>query len=183
MAWSNLYWGGKASGVPAIFFLIFRPEMRQKMKQPSAYPLGGHADGCALHQSFHSIFGAVVVCHFRVCNPIFHTPFLHHFGVEQYRITWSYIAAICAGNTMKSRIIGIYRVTLRYRIRWIALDTKFHSFVYLLTVNWLCNRGIIADFFPSHKRYSRFCIRRGWDRSCGDTWAGYVGVFLFRIGK
>ena len=50
-------------------------------------PLDGHADGCALHQSFHSIFGAVVVCHFRVCNPIFHTPFLHHFGVEQYRIT------------------------------------------------------------------------------------------------
>ena len=80
-------WAGNPSGVPAIFFLIFRPEMRQKMKQPSAYPLGGHADGCALHQSFHSIFGAVVVCHFRICNPIFHTPFLHHFGVEQYRIT------------------------------------------------------------------------------------------------
>ena len=131
-AWSNLYWGGKASGVPAIFFLIFRPEIRQKMKQPSAYPLGGHADGCALHQSFHSIFGAVVVCHFRVCNPIFHTPFLHHFGVEQYRITWSYIAAICAENTMKSRIIGVYGATLRCRIGWIALDTEFHISLYLL---------------------------------------------------
>ena len=65
-------------------FLHIRPEMQQKMKQPSAYPLGGHADGCVFHQSYHSIFlgGAVVVCHFRACNPIFHTPFLHHFGVE-----------------------------------------------------------------------------------------------------
>ena len=64
-------------------FLHIRPEMQQKMKQPSAYPLDGHADGCVFHQSFHSIFwGAVVVCHFRVCNPIFHTPFLHHFGIE-----------------------------------------------------------------------------------------------------
>ena len=57
-------------------------KIKQKVKQPSAYPLGGHADGCAFHQSFHSILGAVVVCHFRACNPIFHTPFLHHFGVE-----------------------------------------------------------------------------------------------------
>ena len=63
-------------------------KVKQKMKQPSAYPLDGRADGCVFHQSFHSILGgAVVVCHFRVCNPIFHTPFLHHFGVEQYRIT------------------------------------------------------------------------------------------------
>ena len=67
--------------------------------------------------------GAVVVCHFRICNPIFHTPFLHHFGVEQYRITWSYIVDICAENTLKSGIIGIYRVILRYRIGGIALDT------------------------------------------------------------
>ena len=37
-------------------FLHIRPEMQQKMKQPSAYPLGGHADGCVFHQSFHSIF-------------------------------------------------------------------------------------------------------------------------------
>ena len=26
------------------------------MKQPSAYPLGGHADGCVFHQSYHAIF-------------------------------------------------------------------------------------------------------------------------------
>ena len=38
-------------------FLNIRPEMQQKMKQPSAYPLGGHADGCVFHQSYHSIFG------------------------------------------------------------------------------------------------------------------------------
>ncbi len=79
--------GRKAKRRTGDIFLHIRPEMQQKMKQPSAYPLDGHADGCALHQSFHSIFGAVVVCHFRICNPIFHTPFLHHFGVEQYRIT------------------------------------------------------------------------------------------------
>ena len=38
-------------------FLDIRPEMQQKMKQPSAYPLGGHADGCMFHQNYHSIFG------------------------------------------------------------------------------------------------------------------------------
>ena len=38
-------------------FLDIRPEMQQKMKQPSAYPLGGHADGCAFHQSFHLVLG------------------------------------------------------------------------------------------------------------------------------
>ena len=30
--------------------------MQQETKQPSAYPLGDHADGCVLHQSFHLIF-------------------------------------------------------------------------------------------------------------------------------
>ena len=38
-------------------FLDIRPEMQQKMKQPSTYPLGGHADGCVLHQNFHLILG------------------------------------------------------------------------------------------------------------------------------
>lgn len=37
-------------------FLNIRPEMQQKMKQPSAYPINGHADGCVLHQSLYSIF-------------------------------------------------------------------------------------------------------------------------------
>lgn len=32
-------------------------KVKQKMKQPSAYPLDGHADGCVFYQSFHSIFG------------------------------------------------------------------------------------------------------------------------------
>ena len=27
-------------------------KLKQKMKQPSAYPLGGHADGCVLRQKF-----------------------------------------------------------------------------------------------------------------------------------
>ena len=55
-AWSNLYWEGKASGAQAIFFSIFAPKCNRKMKQPSAYPLGGHADGCVFHQSYHSIW-------------------------------------------------------------------------------------------------------------------------------
>ena len=33
---------------------------------------------------------------------------------------------ICAENTLKSGIIGIYRVILRYRIGGIALDSQFH---------------------------------------------------------
>ena len=75
----QLILGWKSKRRTGNIFLNIRPEMQQKMKQPS----GGHADGCVLHQNFCSIFwGAVVVCHFRACNPIFHTPFLHHFGVE-----------------------------------------------------------------------------------------------------
>ena len=74
-------------------------------------------------RAFIRFWGAVVVCHFRICNPIFHTPFLHHFGVESYGITWSYIVAVCAENTLKSRNIGIYGVILRYKIRWIPHDT------------------------------------------------------------
>jgi len=42
---------------------------------------------CASSELSFDFLGAVVVCHFRVGNPIFHTPFLHHFGVEQYGIT------------------------------------------------------------------------------------------------
>ena len=38
------------------FSLDIRPEMQQKMKQPSAYPINGHTDGCVLHQNFYSIF-------------------------------------------------------------------------------------------------------------------------------
>lgn len=74
-------------------------------------------------RAFIRFLRAVVVCHFRACNSIFHAPFLHHFGVEQYRITRSYIVDICAENTPKLGIIGIYGVILRYRIGGIALDT------------------------------------------------------------
>ena len=38
-------------------FLHIRLEIQQKVKQPSAYPLSGYADGCVLHRDFHSIFG------------------------------------------------------------------------------------------------------------------------------
>ena len=48
--------GRKAKRRTGDIFLHIRPEMQQKMKQPSAYPLDGHADGCVFHQSFHSIF-------------------------------------------------------------------------------------------------------------------------------
>lgn len=65
-------------------------------------------------RAFIRFLEAVVVCHFRVCNPIFHTPFLHHFGVEQYGIA---IVAVCTENTPKSRNIGTYEAILRYRIR------------------------------------------------------------------
>lgn len=37
---------------------------------------------CVPSELSFDFWEAVVVCHFRVCNPIFHTPFLHHFGVE-----------------------------------------------------------------------------------------------------
>ena len=47
--------GRKAKRRTGDIFLHIRPEMQQKMKQPSAYPLDGHADGCVFHQSFHSI--------------------------------------------------------------------------------------------------------------------------------
>ena len=36
--------------------------------------------------------------------------------------------AVCAENTMKSRIIGIYGAILRYRIGGIALDSEFHIY-------------------------------------------------------
>ena len=49
--------GRKSKRRTGDIFLHIRPEMQQKMKQPSAYPLDGHADGCVFHQSFHSIFG------------------------------------------------------------------------------------------------------------------------------
>ena len=42
---------------------------------------------CASPELIFDFLWAVVVSLFRACNPIFHTPFLHHFGVEQYRIT------------------------------------------------------------------------------------------------
>ena len=42
---------------------------------------------CASSELIFDFLWAVVVSLFRACNPIFHTPFLHHFGVEQYRIT------------------------------------------------------------------------------------------------
>lgn len=48
--------GRKSKRRTGDIFLHIRPEMQQKMKQPSAYPLDGHADGCVFHQSFHSIF-------------------------------------------------------------------------------------------------------------------------------
>lgn len=51
------------------YFLDIRPEIQKKMKQPSAYPINGHADGCVLHQNFRSIFGGAV-----------------DFGVEKYGI-------------------------------------------------------------------------------------------------
>ena len=38
-------------------FLHIRPEMQQKMKQPSAYPLGGHADGCVRYRNFPRFWG------------------------------------------------------------------------------------------------------------------------------
>ena len=55
--WSKLILGRKSKRRTGSIFLDIRPEMQQKMKQPSAYPLGGHADGCLFHQSYHSIFG------------------------------------------------------------------------------------------------------------------------------
>ena len=47
----------KQSPAKVRFHPLLAHEMQQKMKQPSAYPLDGHADGCVFHQSFHSIFG------------------------------------------------------------------------------------------------------------------------------
>ena len=49
-------WAGNSSDVLAIFFSIFAPKCSRKMKQPSAYPLGGYADGCALSYSLYTIF-------------------------------------------------------------------------------------------------------------------------------
>ena len=46
--------GGKRKRRTGNIFLNIRPEMQQKMKQPSAYPLGGHADGCVFHQSYNT---------------------------------------------------------------------------------------------------------------------------------
>ena len=48
--------GRKAKRRTGDIFLHIRPEMQQKMKQPSAYPLGGYADGCALSYSLYTIF-------------------------------------------------------------------------------------------------------------------------------
>ena len=48
--------GRKSKRRTGDIFLHIRPEMQQKMKQPSAYPLGGYTDGCVYHQSFRSIF-------------------------------------------------------------------------------------------------------------------------------
>ena len=46
--------GGKRKRRTGNIFLNIRPEMQQKMKQPSAYPLGGHADGCVFHQNYNT---------------------------------------------------------------------------------------------------------------------------------
>ena len=114
---------GNPSDVLAIFFSIFAPKCSRKWNNHRHIRWTFMPMAVCSIRAFIRFLRAVVVCHFRAWNSIFHTPFLHHFGVEQYKITWSYIAAICAGNTLKSGIIGIYRAILRYRIRRIALDT------------------------------------------------------------
>ena len=63
-------------------FLHIRPEMQQKMKQPWHIRWTVMPMAVCFIRAFIRFLGAVVVCHFRVCNPIFHTLFLHHFGVE-----------------------------------------------------------------------------------------------------
>ena len=43
--------------IPCYHWKPWMKKTSRKMKQPSEYPLDGHADGCVFHQSFHSIFG------------------------------------------------------------------------------------------------------------------------------
>ena len=49
--------GWKSKRRTGDIFLDICPEMQQKNETTIGIPLGGHADGCVFHHSFHSIFG------------------------------------------------------------------------------------------------------------------------------